>query len=33
MFAQGFFVNYIYPFQTTIVDYNDDDKVGIKMNA
>jgi hypothetical protein len=33
MFAQTFFDNYIFPFQITIVDYNDDDKVGIKMNA
>jgi len=33
MFAQGFFVNYIFPFQNIIIDYNDDDKVGIKMNA
>jgi hypothetical protein len=33
MFAQDFFVNYIFPFQTAIVDYNDDNKVEIKMNA
>jgi hypothetical protein len=33
MFAQDFFVNYIFPFQTAIVDYNDEDKVGIKMTA
>ncbi len=33
MFAQDFFINYIFPFQTTIVDYNDNDKVGIKMNG
>jgi hypothetical protein len=28
-----FFVNYIFPFQTAIVDYNDNNKVGIQMNA
>jgi hypothetical protein len=28
-----FFCYYIFPFQTAIVDYNDDDKVGIQMNA
>jgi hypothetical protein len=33
MFMQDFFVNYIFPFQRAIVDYNDDDKVGIRMNA
>jgi hypothetical protein len=33
MFVQDFFVNYIFPFQKAIVDYNDDDKVEIKMNA
>jgi len=33
MFVQGFFINYIFPFQKAIVDYNDNDKVGIKMNA
>jgi hypothetical protein len=33
MFPQDFFVNYIFPFQKAIVDYNDDDKVEIKMNA
>ncbi len=29
MFAQDFFVNHIFPFQIAILDYNDDDKVGI----
>jgi hypothetical protein len=33
MFAQDFFINYIFPFQTAIVDHNDNDKVGSKMNA
>jgi hypothetical protein len=28
-----FFINDIFPFQTTIVDWNDDDKVRIGMNA
>jgi len=33
MFAQDFFVNYIFPFQIAIVDYNDYSEVGIQMNA
>jgi hypothetical protein len=33
MIAQDFFVDYIFPFQRAIVDYNDDVKVGNKMNA
>ncbi len=33
MFTQDFFVNYIFLFQRAIVDYNDDDKVEIRMNA
>ncbi len=32
MFVQYFFVNYIFPFQTTTIDYNGDDKVGIQVN-
>ncbi len=33
MFTQYFFINYIFPFQRAIVNYNEDDKIGIIMNA
>jgi hypothetical protein len=33
MFAQDFFTKEIFPFQVAIMDWNDEDKVRIGMNA